>query len=408
MKKTLKAIPSFADLSLGTPSAVPFDLVNRWADGDGSQTLATELLDPFRITGLVACSDMSGLSRMTQRLPLLQVLRLVSLPKEWIHASTTAIGGRAIGTWIADNTETFFPESVSPDEILRAILNLHRRLPQDLPEMGFCLHRGDFYCVGGGLYGADADLVEYLAEEETVGGETLLTAAVLDRLRHPEAFQWERREDLAKYGEIYRAVAGPSLGEFSPLGSTGYPAPFPEELRRALGSADLPEDALAQYQCEKSALLVRLCRDRAPSGPAELLDELAQCALLEVLVRKALSDVSTPHKTGGRLAIAVFGNAEEALEVALRIRRLASRDGMTVCCGIDHGGMLVFPMPDGRWEFAGEPINFASKQAEDCGVPGWIYLTRRSAQGLTLSDAQPCQWQVSGVRINSLGLPPEA
>ncbi len=406
MKKPLQAVPAFSELSHDIANAVPPELVREWGSDGRSEGRAIELLARYRIRGMVASSDMTGLSRMTQRQPLAEVLRLVSMPKETIHAMTTGIGGEPIGTWIADNTETFFPESVAPDLVLQTVLEIQHRIPDDLPKLGFCIHHGDFFRVGGGLYGADADLVESVAEEDTGANETVVSASVVEKLAHPADFQFQRRDDLADWGDIYRVLSGPRLSRPA-LGSVSYPAPYPDDVRHALKSPESVDATLGKYRREGVALMVELCEAREIHSLSDLLDELLGCALLDLLFRKSIPKHQLPFKTGGPLALAVFETVGEAFAASLALRSEMEKNDMRVRCGIDSGGMLVFPMPGGLWEFAGDPINLASKQAEDCGQPGWIYLTERAATGLRLpSTAERFRWELSGITIASVGIPP--
>src|SRR5712671_4548448 len=100
-----KVIPALSDLTQDIAGPVPVRLLHDWAEGDQDMSEAQALLSSIQIQGTVVSSDTSGLSRMTQAMDLLDVLSVISQPKEIIHALGREIGGRAIGTWVADNTE---------------------------------------------------------------------------------------------------------------------------------------------------------------------------------------------------------------------------------------------------------------------------------------------------------------
>lgn len=56
--------------------------------------------------------------------------------------------------------------------------------------VGIGVHLGDYYDLDGGLYGAEADAVEHLAENHTEGGEIVVTEAVAERLPAGHGFVW--------------------------------------------------------------------------------------------------------------------------------------------------------------------------------------------------------------------------
>src|SRR5262245_52630875 len=102
-----KIIPALADLTQDIAGPVPLTLLQDWAGGRQDLAAAQSLLDPFRIEGTVVASDTSGLSKMSEEMDLVEVISLISRPKEIIHALGLAVGGRAIGMWVADNTEMY-------------------------------------------------------------------------------------------------------------------------------------------------------------------------------------------------------------------------------------------------------------------------------------------------------------
>lgn len=407
MSRTLPSIPALSDLSTDIANGIPPELVMAWAGGERDAARADALLAPYRREGTVTASDTVGLSRLTKEHELAEVLRMVSRPKEILHALGREVGGEAIGRWVADNSEMFFSLDIAVDEVVGAMVEVHRRLPTTGPRIGIAIHHGVFYHIGGGLYGAEADWVEQVAEEESRGGETLISEAVRRHLHAPDEFSLRLRPKLAAIGPIYRVVQAPAY-EHLPLTDTAYPAPYSPDFYRTLRQ-ETEEEALARYHAEKALLLVERCAlPKQGQGAGGLLDELLANALLDLLFREVMAAYQGRYKIGGRLAIAVFDTVAEALIVAREMRRKMAANQLLIRAGIDYGPLLIFPMEDGRWEFAGDPVNMASKQAEDCGMPGWIYLSEQAAQGLSLPTAQRFEWQRSSLTIRSLGLGPES
>src|SRR4030095_13532279 len=93
--------------------------------------------------------------------------------------------------------------------------------------IGMCVHQGEFYEIGGGLYGHHADTVEYLAERFAAPGEILLTQPVAERVMDRGGQVAPRRE----LDVIYRA------GVWSLTDGT---RPSSAAVGTALGTADYP------------------------------------------------------------------------------------------------------------------------------------------------------------------------
>ncbi|HXJ40106.1 MAG TPA: hypothetical protein VNH18_12585, partial [Bryobacteraceae bacterium] len=155
-----KVIPALADLTQDIAGPLPVRLLQDWATGEQDLSAAETLLNAFETEGTVVSTDTSGLSKMTQAMDLLDVLHVISRPKEIIHALGREVGGRAIGIWIADNSEMIYPPDVEPEVVIDAMGEVQYRIQERLRvRIGMCVHTGRFYEIGGGLYGADADLV---------------------------------------------------------------------------------------------------------------------------------------------------------------------------------------------------------------------------------------------------------
>ena len=96
-----KIVRALADLTQDIAGPIPVELLRDWAAGTQDAAEAGRLLESYRIEGTVVSSDTSGLSRMTEERDLLDVLALVSEPKQVVHGLRVSIGGRPVGIWIA-------------------------------------------------------------------------------------------------------------------------------------------------------------------------------------------------------------------------------------------------------------------------------------------------------------------
>lgn len=407
-----KVIPALADLTQDIAGPVPLDLLQSWAAGTQDLERAGSLLEGFRIEGCVVSSDTSGLSKLTVARDLLDVLALVSAPKEVLHAVGVAIGGKAIGTWVADNTQMFYPGSIAADAILAGMGEAQVRIAASSEvSVGMCVHDGIFYEVGGGLYGHDADLVEHLAEHEARGGEVLVTPAVIDRLGNPRDFAFQPRPDLAA-ARVATLQPGPRLPELAAT-DIRYPHPYPAEfferlaeLRAAAYRDDLRRAIYATYLQERVIVFLAREREEAPGpGLSTLLDSLVTNALMDTIVRGMAGSQEHLAGLGGGIGILAFESARQALDYAHAVRARFLQNGLPVKIGIDLGPVLRFSTSLGRSGIAGDAVNVASKISEDAGTAGRISLTSRVKDAVgELSDATPFELTISNVTLTGVTL----
>lgn len=408
-----KVIPALADVTQDIAGPVPLELLQNWAGGTQDLERAGSLLEAFRINGFVVSSDTSGLSKLTAERDLLDVLSLISAPKEILHAVGVAIGGKAIGTWVADNTEMFYPASIAPDLILSAMAEAQIRVAAASEVgIGMCVHGGNFYEVGGGLYGRDAETVEELAENHARGGEVLVTTSVIDGLAEPRAFTFRPRPDLRAHHEAGVATLepGPRLPQLD-AADTRYPHPYPAEFFERLREIRTSPDAVRLRQAIYDSYLderviVFLSRDReadAAGGLGGLLDSLVTNALMGTIVRGMEASRDHLAGVGGGIAILSFDSPGQALDYARAVRSRFLENGLPVKIGIDRGPVLSFSNNLGPSGIAGDAVNIASKISEDAGTPGRINLTTRAAEGLgRLPDATPFQVALSNVTLTGV------
>jgi hypothetical protein len=405
-----RAIPALADVTQDLAGPVPLGLLQDWGSGRADLASAEALLKPFQVTGTVVASDTSGLTRLTRELDLLDVLRLISRPKEILHAVGVAVGGRAIGRWVADNTQMYYPATVPLGAVLDAMSEAQCRIASGTRvRVGLCVHPGLFYEIGGGLYGRDATTVERLAEHHAGPGEIILTREAVAGLPDVAPYALRPREDLAAHyaagvftlGEARRL---PDLAATDPR----YPHPFTDEFFDALLGLDAQPDPgavkqrlYARYQRERAIVLV--ARDQLPDAGNDLtalLDDLVVNTCLDAIVRETAGRGGPIVTSGGGLALLAYGATGEALEVARALHARAADNGIPVRIGIDQGPVLLFEAPDGSKSIAGDPINVASKIAEDAELAGRISVTTRAAAQLgAAAGGEPFQVAVSGVLL---------
>jgi hypothetical protein len=204
--------PGFFDLPADAGHALPLDIIAAWTRSAQTAEVARELLGPYLLRGIVVSTDTTGLTRLTAERSLIEILAMVSRPKELVHAYGRAIGGIPLGVWAADNTQMFYPDGIPAAHVLSLLLALTDKLSAECEVgIGLCVHHGVFYELGQGVYGPDADRVEAVAEDHVDAGEIVVTGGIA-RMVADAGFTLAPRDDLREsFGEILRLVGGPRL-----------------------------------------------------------------------------------------------------------------------------------------------------------------------------------------------------
>jgi class 3 adenylate cyclase len=402
----------FFDVTQDISRTLPVDIIERWTRGVQSADSARKLLEPNRIEGIVVSSDSAGLTRLTERLGVLEILALIDRPKQLLHAYGAALGGEAVGIWAADNTEMFYPVDTRAGDVVSMLLTAQDQIGKECRvQVGLAAHHGHFFRLGGGLYGADAERVESVSEDHTEGGEIVITAELASQLACPDNFSLLPRSDLPpELGANLRVTAGPRRDDLTP-GDVRYPIPYSEafyaDLLRYAGSPEdlqLLKEVHQTYSRRRAVVLIERERDETDSVEAAVLNELALSLAMRKIGVKLLGDHGGSEiKTSGSIGIYTFEDCAAALAFAKRFRQGFLQQGIDSRIAIDYGEVLVFQVEDGIEDIAGAPVNIASKIAQDEGVFGKIYISEEAARSACAgSEFRPVTFEVSGVRICAL------
>ena len=408
-----KMIPALADLSQDVAGPVPVELLRDWASGTTDEGLAAELLRPFAITGTVVATDTSGLSHLTRERDLLDVLAMVSRPKEIVHALGREAGGRAIGTWVADNTEMFYAPDRPVSDVVAAMADAQARIKAESEiRIGMCAHWGDFYEIGGGLYGRDAETVEYLAERFAAPGEVLLTGAACSRLSADDGITVQRRPelDVVHTPGVFALSAAPRTTRVET--DLRYPHGFTDAVFSALHQLQTTDAPRVREEIYRSLLhervVVFVARERGTTDGAPitaLLDALTGDTVFEAVLQRFPAAVAHTASLGGGLAILCFEEAEQALQVSYALRDAYLEMGLGVKVGIDAGPVLLFANHHGPSGIAGDAVNIASKLCEDLGVENMLTVTARAAALMhDITGGAPFSTRVSRVEVSGIRL----
>ncbi|MBK9264200.1 MAG: hypothetical protein IPM54_30915 [Polyangiaceae bacterium] len=390
---------SLADLTQDIAGAVPPELVLRWNESDRSAETHAHLLEPYLVRGTIVSMDAAGLSKLTQQFSLPEVLKLVSEPKEVLHACGKAIGGQAIGVWAADNAQMFFPEPIDPAAVVEQMLEVQERGKALAVKIGIGIHFGQCVGIAGGLFGDDADFIEEIAEDDTRGGEIVVSRPVYERLGEAVRAHAVLRSDLESHGELwsirdYQRPIHAIIGD-----DIRYPTPFSDAFFQKLRRMSLDElalDAFDDYRKVTTVAFVKINRSRKPL----LLDAFTEMSLADRAIRRVASEHRADVvKSTGALAIVLFDDEREALVFARGVVRTNGSLGFNARVGIAKGEVFLFPLARGGRDIAGNPVNVASKLSEDAGVDG-ILVEQSAVTADVVKMGQAFELTISGVNLS--------
>lgn len=399
--------PGFFDLPQSAGETLPLDLIAEWTRSAQTREVARAMLAQHVLRGIIVSSDSAGLTRLTRERPLIEILAMVSLPKELIHAHGRAIGGRGIGIWAADNTQMFYGASVAPARVVAMLWTVLARIAEECEiGIGMAAHLGEFYELGGGVYGPDADRVETVAEEHTEGGELVITGEIHDALPAADGFITREREDLApEFGRILRVQGGPILHDLA-AHDMAYPAPYPVGFSEGLANyTRTRRDSMAPRQAFQELAVVLIMREREEPDVPEVavLNNLALTAAMKRLGAALLAGVDGAEvKCAGLLSLYTFPDCRDAIAFARSVREALMAQAIQCRIGIDVGPVLLFELGAGSRDIAGSPVNVASKLAEDVGAFGRIQMTDAVARRAGAKRERPTlEFTVSGIALRA-------
>jgi len=396
--------PGFFDLPRDAGERLPVAVIERWTTSPQTRAVAREILAPHTLVGTIVSSDAAGLTKLTRERPLVEILAMINRPKELVHAWGKAVGGRALGIWAADNAQMYFGPDASADRVVAMLLTMLDQVKAECEvQIGLCAHHGQFFELAGGVYGPDADRVEVIAEEHTEGGELVVTDTLAGLLGGAHGFDLRPRADLAAaFGTILHVAGGPRLTGVT-ADDIHYPAPYSAEFFAEISRSQGRRRSLMPRPSYTEAAVVLIERESEdPDVPeVKVLNDLALTAAMIRIGDQLLADLKGEAiKNTGLLSLYTFEDCRSAVMFAEAIRTTLAQTGIRCRIGVDVGQVLVFDLGTGGRDIAGDPVNTASKLAQDVGELGGIYVSMRAAAkaGLTASGTEVGA-EISGVHL---------
>jgi class 3 adenylate cyclase len=398
--------PGFFDLPRSAGETLPLDVIAAWTGSDQTRDAARAILSPHLLRGTIVSSDSAGLTRLGRERPLIEILALVAEPKEIIHAHGRAIGGRAIGVWVADNTQMFYPAEIPPERVVAMLRTAMERIASRCElGIGIAAHTGEFFELSGAVYGPDADRVEVIAEDHTAGGELVITDALARAMPASHGFRLETRTDLHV---VHRVLGGPTIDDLD-ASDIEYPAPYSSDFSMSLAEySRTRRDSRAPRQAYQDLAVVLV--EREPEEPdvpeVAVLNNLALTAAMKRIGRSLLANPDDAEvKSSGLIGIYTFADCREAIDFARRFREALGTQGVQCRIGIDVGPVLVFDLAPGSREIAGSAVNVASKLAQDTGSYGMIQVSDVVLKRASAKKERPTRTiHVSGIDLKAYDL----
>ncbi len=377
--------PGLFDVSQDIVEYVPAELVERWVKSPRKKKDANTLLNESIVTGTVVSSDTSGLTKISTEKDLIEVLSIISHPKEIVYSLGRSIKGQGIGIWAADNTQMFYDSSIPVEEIISKMVEAQQRIKNECQlKIGMGIHTGTFYKIGNGMYGQQADFIENLAEEYVDGGEIHITESVVKPINNNHKIN--EIENPLKYPIKIFNLEIPIKSELKGIDTLEmYPIPYSKEFfidikklrdsKKAIYGKLLSE-LREKYIKSKIVVLVEREVKKERNIEVSILDDLASYTLMNRVSMRLLNDFEGKKiKLVGNLGIYVFSDVEEAIIFTRKFHKEMLKYGIKCKSGLAYGEVILFELPNGKRDIAGSPVNIASKISQDIGEFNYLYLT---------------------------------
>ncbi|MEH1844561.1 MAG: adenylate/guanylate cyclase domain-containing protein [Nostoc sp.] len=198
----------------------------------------------------------------------------------------------------------------------------------------------------------------------------------------------------------------PSLSEVPPL-NTNYPIPYSETFyadlvvyENRLTDAELGKQLTDKYLQNKVIVLIERQSQEVEAHETAMFANLALSARLKDMGQRLLKQNNGAEiKVVGIIGIYAFDEATTALNFAQAFRQELAAQDVASRIGIDAGPVLIFDLSVGGKDIAGNPVNVASKMAQDKGQFGKLYLSSTMKELLDVSEFTQITYTVSGVEI---------
>jgi class 3 adenylate cyclase len=188
-----------------------------------------------------------------------------------------------------------------------------------------------------------------------------------------------------------------------------YPIPYSEdfyadllEYEIRLTDQDFAHALVDKYIQNKVVVMIESKNELVEAHEVSMFNQLSFSALMKDIGLRLLNATSgTEIKVVSSLGIYAFDDAIAAVKFAQTFRQEFAAQDITCRIGIDRGEVLIFNLPFGTRDIAGNPVNVASKMAQDKGEFGKLYLSTSMRALVDVSGFKEIKYSISGVELTS-------
>jgi len=400
---------SLADIGQQYSGTIPVDIVKKWVIGKKSKHLQKSILSPFRKTGYLVSSDSAGLSKLSKEKGLVEMMKIVSFPKELIYAYGTAIGGRGVGIWAADNTQMFYDKNTTVEELIEQMAGVqHEIINLSSLQVGIGIQYAEYLEIGNGFFGHDADIIDEITENYSNGKDLLITEAVKEKLSKnfirfiTRILETEVEWPVYKFNYDGLGMAVKKTDNYD------YPIPFTEKFYNYIRSRedfDDDDQKLKEYLFEKTVVLIKIYHSKTKF----FLDQVVDWVVMNDVLMEIKSEYDVEViKSNGDLGIFVSDDVDEAISFAEAVLNDLRESKDPVSIGVTAGDVLIFDLPMGGKDIAGDPVNIASKISEDIDEMDSLYIhdsvksVKKNLRKYIPFNMVKSHVEIKGIKYNSL------
>ncbi len=340
----------------------------------------------------ILVSDMGGFSRLTRQYGILHVAGLILQMRQLFRLACEAHQAEMFWTG-ADNCFALFPSSAHAFEAAMACADLTHKFNALVPDEAFHIQLSgtSIVCEGvviedsrqGRLVGERVDHAFRLAEHVAADGAMLLSEGVYAQVVDDPNFQDATFSRQVDGQSTYYAVTGGWRRDRVPLHSLADLAPLMAEPSSAVGE-QFVRDVLRRFgmaRTERQGLDRRLIKTFVQEGVAVVLGldvdairhAYGSSGALAWAQRLAAMTAAIVERHGGfavEEALYLFPNERQGFTAILDLQELM--DTFIISIAAHAGSLLIVPDTDVHW---GDPVNTASKLAEDVASRGEVFIT---------------------------------
>lgn len=377
---------------------IPANIIQKWEKSDKTEESQNSILAEYKEKWTVVVSDFCWLTKLSSSWKnMIEIMKILSLPKEIIHSYATWIGWVPIWVWFADNTLTFYPEYIDKQYILSQMISAQKEILKAGFEVWMSIHSWEFIHIDWSVFGKDAELVQETWENHTSWWEIIISQNFLGWLNIDKQL-FKIRQDM-DFWENFYTFNYSNFKETNYKWSPLYPLPFDREFYNLISSSSEEEYLEIIKNREKTSfiLFIKIIH------PYEylILDELANYIFTDSIITEATkNNKTTKVKSNWIYAIFYGEKIEEIIETTNNIIN-SLEEYYDFSVWVAYWNFLIFDLEDWQKEIAWNPVNIGSKLAEDQWQLNMIYFD----ESCWNIEWEPYEFEISNIKLKWVSRP---